>query len=352
MNLDSWKFDTNAQNEALINELKGTLFEYLVAESLSRLAGSECICKTAPDLRNRLLHYESWLRDHDLELIKFLPSAALPIAESIKARIPEQLLGVEVIGKIAGGSGQKELHESDLVLHVVRSDGAKEDFFIGLKFCKTNSYVNTKSGGAQTFLSRYFSQFPKVSQLQDEFNFEMERAYLMMGQTLYEETGLAAQRYEFVGNFGDEWSESGMSHLPGQLSPKLNHVVLEYYQRCILSLYEKITVLYKSSPQMFVQSLYPLMGFGARNLIQVIVFVDYKCEVDQKHYGLNSFKIHTEQNVHEELREMSLGTSPLEISSFEILMRSWRLQIRMKPMNKFTVPGLKVNCSVKYPKNH
>ncbi len=349
MNLESWKFDTNAQNEALINEIKGALFEYLVAKGIAGLSGPNCLCEISPDLRNRLLHYESWLRDHDLELIMFLPGVVQQVALAIKTSIPGKVTGVEVVGKLAGGSGQKELHESDLVIHAEK-EGRTEDFFVGLKFCKTNSFVNTKSGGSQTFLARYFDKFAQAAQLQKEFNLEMEHAYLILGQNLYEETGLSAQGYDFEGKFGEEWTNLGAGDLPGQLSPKLNNWVMQYYQSVIQSLYRKMSFLYQSSSQAFAEALYPIMGFGARNLIQVIVFIDYKKDENKKQYSLNSFKIHSNRDLVEELTDMQMGTLQTEISSFEILLKSWRLQIRVKPMNKFTVPGLKVNCSVKFPK--
>ena len=129
-------------------------------------------------------------------------------------------------------------------------------------------------------------------------------------------------------------------------------MVLQYYQIAIQSLYTRMSALSQTAPRFFSDSLYPIVGFGARNLIQAIVFVDSKQAFDgKKQYGLNSFKIHTEEDVVMELSEMQMAPLQQAISSFEIMLKSWRLQIRMKPMNKFTVPGLKVNCSVKYDRS-
>ncbi|MBI2522076.1 MAG: hypothetical protein HYV97_16785 [Bdellovibrio sp.] len=355
MNIDSakslWKFDTIAQNEALINELKGALFEYLVAEELSHFDHPPCSCKIAPELSDRLLLYESWLRNHDLGLIVFMPTVAGQVARAIREYLPEHLKEIEVVGKIAGASGQKDLHESDLVVHARNHQGQEQDFFIGLKFCKASSFVNTKSGGGQTFLARYFGVFPESTRYQQEFNADLERAYLMMGQKLYDESGLGAQGYDFKGHFGPEWLEAGYPELPGQLPAKMHESVLQYYQMAIHSLYDKIVRLAKTAPQLFTDSLYPIVGFGARNLIQAIVFVDAKQVEGKKQYSLNNFKIHTQKDVMAEFDDMQMVPLRQEISSFEILLKSWRLQIRMKPMNKFTVPGLKVNCSVKYAAN-
>ena len=264
--------------------------------------------------------------------------------------MPEQLTGIEVVGKIAGGSGQKDLHESDLVVHTQNPQGQTEDFFIGLKLCKTNSFVNTKSGGAQTFLTRYFAAFSEAVKYQQELNSDMERAYHMMGQNLYEETGLVAGGYEFKGYFGPEWLESD-----SRVTWTINTRAREWFCNiinAIQSLYTRMSALSQTAPRFFSDSLYPIVGFGARNLIQAIVFVDSKQAFDgKKQYGLNSFKIHTEEDVVMELSEMQMAPLQQAISSFEIMLKSWRLQIRMKPMNKFTVPGLKVNCSVKYDRS-
>ena len=49
----------------------------------------------------------------------------------------------------------------------------------------------------------------------------------------------------------------------------------------------------------------------------------------------------------EELRSLKFRMDDKEKSSFEISLSKILLQIRCKPMNKFTVPGLKINCSIK-----
>jgi len=73
---ETYLHDSSSQKEALINEFKGNLFEYLVGHSLACLAQVESrfIQSFGGELRSRLSEYESWLRVHDQELIYALPS--------------------------------------------------------------------------------------------------------------------------------------------------------------------------------------------------------------------------------------------------------------------------------------
>ena len=62
-------------------------------------------------------------------------------------------------------------------------------------------------------------------------------------------------------------------------------------------------------------------------------------------YNFDSVDLYTSkrfENVDVQFGELKPG-----ISSFEIVFGKTTLQIRVKPMNKFTAPALKVNCSVK-----
>ena len=49
----------------------------------------------------------------------------------------------------------------------------------------------------------------------------------------------------------------------------------------------------------------------------------------------------------QELKSLKINGLKKGLSSFDVCLESLTLQIRVKPMNVFTVPGMKVNCSVK-----
>ena len=55
----------------------------------------------------------------------------------------------------------------------------------------------------------------------------------------------------------------------------------------------------------------------------------------------------TGETLRQELKTLKINGLKKGLSSFEIGLESLTLQIRVKPMNIFTVPAMKVNCSVK-----
>ena len=55
----------------------------------------------------------------------------------------------------------------------------------------------------------------------------------------------------------------------------------------------------------------------------------------------------TREILQQELETLKINELKRGLSSFEIDFESLTLQIRVKPMNIFTVPAMKVNCSVK-----
>ena len=60
------------QIEALLNECKGNLFEYLVTQGLSRKYNKEgeFLLSLPKDFRNRLHFYESTIKNYDLDVAK------------------------------------------------------------------------------------------------------------------------------------------------------------------------------------------------------------------------------------------------------------------------------------------
>ncbi len=67
-------YGTSAQNSALVNEFKGNLFEYLVASAIAKYYGleSDFITSINDSFRQSLSFYETWLRTHDLPLLRSL----------------------------------------------------------------------------------------------------------------------------------------------------------------------------------------------------------------------------------------------------------------------------------------
>ena len=325
------------QKEALINEIKGNLFEYLVAKNLA------CHYKIERDfvkgftggLRKKLTSYQEWLLHEDSGLYHRLFSLSDSVSESLLSRLPKNIHQVAVIGKITGASHNQVFKEGDILL----SD--KKHFVpISLKLCKDCSFVNTKSGGVRSFLLKYFTRLPECHKWQLKLTTAVEQNFARMAHELYDATGL-----EFSGKFDEQWEQSGLGDLPGALPEDLSRIVGNYYSRVIGVIYEAFVDFYQNAKDQFIDALNPLVGIGDSRIIQVICF-HTGTSPGPNRYSLARISIRDFSDL-KSFRKISIMPLKKGISSFEIKMGEVVLQIRLKPMNKFTVPALKVNCSVK-----
>ncbi len=328
-----FSFDTNIQKEALLNEFKGNLFEYLTGLSFSRLNGfeDEYILSLSEKLKEKFISYDRWLWNNDPYLQKRLPILAQDTAGALFDYVDGGSIdSIRVIGKEDSLELKQNYHEGDLLL--VNSDGVLP---VSLKLCKYNSFVNTKSGGIKSFIEKYFSVYKESSRYQKELNMVVERCFLKMGHELYGMLGM-----DFSEKFGPEWSEALMPELPGQLDQEMREVVLSNYHEVILVLYGIFEEL-ASDEHTFKKCLLPLLGLSNDRIIQCICF-------HGDGYQQKGIRIHDIERIMSELKSIRLGSVKEAKSSFEIFLEDFILQIRIKPMNKFIVPAHKVNCSVRY----
>lgn len=332
--------ETKAQKEALINEFKGNLFEYLVASFVARNFKIEraFIGSFGGQMKEQFSHYEQWLRQNEPELLKELPILAQATAKSLEDYLPQDIENVLVMGKMAAGNHDMTFGECDIM-----AIGANSKVPISLKLCKGGAFVNTKSAGVKSFLSNYFTEINFSHEFQKEFSEYIDESFLRMGHELYAMAGL-----DFTGRFDKEWSDGGFSELPGQLPKEMQEVVLETYYSLARKLYFYLVKLNELDPFSFSKSLWPLIGQRDDNLVQATCFhkSSRKNGVECK-YQLSGILVHKhEGRAHND----SLAViRPLKdkISSFEIIFCGLILQIRIKPMNKFTTASYKVNCSIK-----
>ena len=334
-------FFTKIQNEALINELKGNLFEYLVGSYLARFLGieKEFISSFSGGIKRQLSGYELQLRQKDPQLLRQLPVLAQKTAHGLKSSLPKRADQLYVVGKIAGAGGNKEFHETDL-LFVNKG----KEVPIGLKLSKLSAFVNTKSGGVRSFLEKYFCKSKDVLSWQLKLNRELEKSYLQMACELHEMADL-----KFNGGFDYRWRESGFPELPGQLSKEMKKVVVQSYRPVIAVIHSALLNFYGENPLTFAESLLPLLGIGNRNVIQAICFYHNKSgnKGIGSRYNFGGLHIFDYLLMKKEMENLEIQELRESISSFEIQFSRSILQIRVKPMNKFTVPGFKINCSVK-----
>lgn len=310
------------KKEALLNEYKGSLFEFLVARSLATTFDLETsFLNSLSD--NQLAMFEqqeSYLRHYFPQLLISLPV----LAKSSALRIIEQqnLLTAEQISLVGMNAG--DTTEADIII-----SSAKNKLPVSLKISKYGSYTNTKSAGVKTFFSKYF----KVDQ--SEFNFLYEQKFEEFTYALLADAGL-----NMANNF-HEWENLGLPNLPGQLTGYPKEKLFNFYKEMNLALFDKLEGLYRFSPENFNKAVMHLIGFSDTDLVQLTCF--YKN--DDKGYRLESISIKERPEI------LSLTEAPqlkLLEKTIEVIFSKLKLQIRLKPMNKFTASSYKINCAVKF----
>lgn len=316
-------FEKLAQKEAILNELKGALFEFLLARELAqKLAVEEAFYQTlAPADQAQLEAYQRYLFTADPELYQELPKLAQKGVEKLVGELP---LGsrpkIYLTGRQRAYDSLK-LAESDLLLHWP----CGKRLSLSVKLCKEKSFVNTKSGGAKSFLAKYFhhSQAPERQQI---FNQHMDQRY-----------------YELRGELG--LSEEELPPLPGDLAPELKEVLQAYYFDLIQEIYTHLRFFHQEDPALFLRDLAPLCGVTQEDLWQLICFHKQQGE---KRYQLSSLELLKGEELAQKLGDFTWQAPKKNHASCALSFAHFDLQIRIKPMNKFATASYKINCSLRF----
>lgn len=326
--------------ENLSNEYKGNLFEYLVGEELARILHLEANFYTniPANYRQVLQNYTQNLKNINRSALTSLPKLAKNVANAIAtfclSEGANQFKNIFLIGKIENESIHAEFKEADLLL--IQADGS--NLPISLKLCKDNSYINTKSGGIKSFFAKYFIQFPHAELIQQLLNSKINFEFQKMLESLCEE--LAIPKNEDPLKIRQAILNRGLSLLPGELPLSLQNRVLNYYYVIANFIYEKMYELYCSDRATFIKALQPICGMGNPSLLQVFVL--------HNGYQLQTIKLQNLKKLEANLTEIEfIKSEQLSKSFFELTMPDYILQIRVKPMNEYLVPSLKINCSLK-----
>lgn len=317
------------EKEALINELKGNLLEYLLALSLAKMHKIEANFYSSfqGEIKKRLTSYEGILLKNDPYLFRKLPILAQEMANEINQVLPKKVDNILVVGK---GAFRFDLAEADLIVK------SGEDLIpLSIKLCKANSFVNTKSAGVKSFIKTYFNRFSKHEIWQRELNVMVDLSFEKMARSLYEMAGL-----RYVDGFSKDWEENGYSNLPGKLSLEMKKIVKNFYFEINSKIYDIFRQMEKESPLDLRDSLPPLLGFGDNSIVQATC---YHKEVSGEKY----IPVKITVNHSDPPKEWQLGDLKKGLSSFELKFSGRILQIRVKPMNIFTTPAVKINCSTK-----
>ncbi len=317
------------EKEALINELKGNLLEYLLALSLAKIHKIEAnfYGSFQGEIKRRLTSYEGILLKNDPYLFRKLPILAQEMAKEINQVLPKKVDNILVVGK---GAFRFKLAEADLIVK------SGEDLIpLSIKLCKANSFVNTKSAGVKSFIKTYFNRFSKHELWQRELNVLVDLSFEKMARGLYE-----MARLPYVCGFSKNWYESGNSDLPGKLPLEMKKIVKNFYFEINSKIHDIFIQMEKESPADLRGCLPPLLGFGDKTIIQATC---YHQEVSGEKY----IPVKITVNHSDPPKECYVGDLKNGLSSFELKFPGRILQIRVKPMNVFTTPAVKINCSTK-----
>ena len=322
---------------ALLNEEKGNLFEFIIAQNLARLSNIEdnFLLNLNANLKNNLADYEDSLRRCSPQLVPMLAKLAEQTTQALHKYLDDQKIVINnilLVGKMAANLKKSDWHEADVILKT------KQDSLIpiSIKLSKDQSFMNTKSAGAKSFLVKYFQTFKETHELQAILNKEIDQAFYQMAHKLY-----SLDNLEFNGKFDDLWKQK-WSELPGEMPPEFRDVIFVNYARVAELLHQQLSYLLKVDKEKFINCLEPICGIGNKEILQVNCF-------HEKHFFKN-LEIKRYEDFFFPLMDAKIESLKPNMSSFNILFGKTILQIRVKPMNKFTTPSYKINCSIKINK--
>ncbi len=116
-----------------------------------------------------------------------------------------------------------------------------------------------------------------------------------------------------------------------------------FYARLAQALQHRLAKIETGHPAAFSTGLVRLCGLAVPEMIQLVCFH----EMHGKNPEQADVRIHHQAMLLERLPARQWR--PLaESASCEIELKDWLLQIRIKPMNKFTTTAIKINCSVRF----
>lgn len=318
--------------EALFNEIKGSLFEYLTALEIARLTNHEL-----DFLKNLPEHYQQVLEQQDHmtrqlypELVQYMPLWAKFTANEFLKTHKEAWDKITLTGQLIHTDAGEEFGAADFILHGEINHG------VSLKLNKKAGSVNTKSGGIKSFFITYFPSILSDS-IQNKFNQLVDAEFSVVRFELMEMAGLKAE------STWEEWRKAGLSELPGELPTDMRDRLHAFYARISLELRGHLENIAKDHPEIFQLGLMTLCGLADDEVTQVICFHDIHGSKPSEVKVL----VNTQNDLKERLREFTWRETP-HTASVELQLKDWILQIRIKPMNKFTTTAIKMNCSLRF----
>lgn len=311
-------------NEAFLNEFKGALFEFLVSQAIARHYDLEAsfFASLSSSTLHTLGQYELEVRHAPSLLLKNINELVEQTSQHIIDSISFPVRGIELLAK----SNESKKSEADLLIL-----GDSDNLGISLKLCKERAAINTKSAGVKSIFKKYFEWSPQSDSYQKEFNSYIRFSFLNMASSLY-----ALYDLDYQDGFCEAWKDAGLPDRPGELDSEANQLVKAHYSRVIQKLKTFFDQLIHEDKELFMRSVVQFLGFSAQELIQFqcLYYSDYK---------FSRIKMIDYNKLMKLMKDVSLSDYREGKSFFSLLLVDHTLQVRVKPMNKFTVEGMKVN---------
>lgn len=322
----------SSRHQALLNEYKGNLYEYLVGVELARGLKLETYFLTnlSSGFRQMLGTQESFIREFYPHLLQDLPALAKILSQGIIKKFnleQARVLEIQIIGKVALAGHDDRFSEADLLIRT-------EDniYPISIKLSKAHAYVNTKSGGVKSFFSKYFLE----NEVQNTFSRVSDNLIEKLGRDLCSKNDI---EYDYAFK---NWIDQGLPELPGQLNGDCRVIYKDFLFNLNLEIYKNIKYL-KETSDSFSNSLLSLLGFSDSDIIQATTYYKFQDE----HYVFTKNIIENSELILKDIKNVKLGELKESAANFDLIFSDRILQLRLKAMNKFTSKSYKINCSVK-----
>lgn len=322
---------SSIRTEALLNEYKGNLYEFLVASSMAKKFKIELdfLNSLTPDFQKMLSQQEQFIREYYPYLLNDLPLLSLGLTEHIVDELViNKILKVQIVGKAAMAANDERFQEGDVLLY-----DDNKIIPVSIKICKANSFVNTKSAGLKSFFSKYFNE----NEAQIVLNSKVDKILDQQLYDLYELAGLD------IDTSFDNWINADLPTLPGALEESYRQIYLNSLYEINKIIYETFKQIVEKKSVSTLSAISSLIGFGSIDIIQATTF--YRNTGDK--YELYEQVVETSEKDKYNFENIKLSQFKDNKTSFDIILPDRTLQIRVKAMNKFTSKSYKINCSVK-----
>ncbi len=351
---ESFSKNQSAQRgrDALLNEYKGILFEYFVALNLAKNFQSESdfLLSLTFHQKQLLREYGEKIQNLKPELLNQLHAMALEFTSNLSQFCRQYISKVyphfvpalaNVVVHLSSKWGLQNVTlktEGDIFLILkncpseLRTGDFKDEFIpLSIKLGKHGSYINTKSAGCRSFLKKYFEEDERQLQFNDMLDFSFHQ----MAFQLYEINGL-----KYLGKFDSNWTDL-FSELPGDQPQSHKNIIHQHYQRLANKMAEILRDIAHKNPQKFSRAILQFLGQSERGQIQGICFHSNHQYHHSEFY--ESFLLH---------KSIEKSLTCIDSQKFWVNIHgdSFTLQLRIKPMNKFTDQSYKINGAIHYEK--